>query len=136
MMILHLMGGTAARLDTNWSDYQSAPGAKSFNAEAAALPEQDFRIYLQDRGLGVDGQNLRVPFAALAEAKANGVRPVFNFGVSGEWARPSRAGFPAGEAGDRQRENALADPAYPGQFLADFITTWPARRTASPFSTM
>ena len=68
------------------------------------------------------------------EAKAHGLRPVFNFGVIGEWARPPRSDFPPGEAGDRQWQNALADPALPGQFLADFIAF--AAREKDGFATL
>ncbi|MBL8792124.1 MAG: hypothetical protein JNM45_16650 [Rhizobiales bacterium] len=81
----------------------------------------EFGNYLRDRGFGEHGERLQPPYAALADARKHGVRAVFNFGVSGEWARPSRSGFPAGDEGERQWRDALADPALPGQFLADFI---------------
>lgn len=121
MLLLQLMGGGAARYDTNWSDYQAPPQPNSFSAKAASLSDDRFRDYLRRRGYGAGGQNLRPPLDGLREADRRNIRAVFNFGVIPEWAAPARADFPAGEAGEQQWRNALADPALPGEFLHDFI---------------
>ena len=121
LMWLHLMGGNAARLDTNWSDYQAPPQPASFNSAAAGLSDGRFRDYLMRRGYGAAGENLRPPLDNLRTAERNGVKPVFNFGIIRDWAMRPRADFPQTPAGQRQWENALADPASPGEFLHDFI---------------
>ncbi len=121
MLWLQLMGGTAARYDTSWSDYQAPPQPNSFSLRAASLPDGRFRDYLRRRGYGSAGQNLRPPLDALREARRLGIRPVFNFGIIRDWAMPPRTDFPADAAGERQWLHSLSDPALPGEFLHDFI---------------
>jgi hypothetical protein len=121
MLLLQLMGGQAARYDTNWSDYQAPPQPNSFSTQIATLPDGRFRDYLRRRGYGTGGQNLRPPLDALRDAKNLGIRPVFNFGVIRDWSMPPREAFPANEAGELQWLRSLANPAYPGEFLHDFI---------------
>lgn len=121
MVWLQLMGGGAARYDTNWSDYQAPPQPNSFSTSAASLSDNRFRDYLRRRGYGTGGQNLRPPLDALREAKARGIRTVFNFGVIRDWAMPPRSDFPADAAGERRWLHSLANPALPGEFLHDFI---------------
>jgi len=121
MLWLQLMGGGAARYDTNWSDYQAPPQPNSFSTSAASLSDNRFRDYLRRRGYGTGGQNLRPPLDALREAKASGIRTVFNFGIIRDWAMPPRSDFPTDAAGERRWLHSLSDPALPGEFLHDFI---------------
>ncbi len=121
MLWLQLMGGTAARYDTNWSDYQAPPQPNAFSLQAASLSDGRFRDYLRRRGYGSAGQNLRPPLDALREAQRLGIRPVFNFGIIRDRAMPPRTDFPADAAGERQWLHSLSDPALPGEFLHDFI---------------
>ncbi|NMD06975.1 MAG: hypothetical protein GYA66_03245, partial [Phyllobacteriaceae bacterium] len=121
MLWLQLMGGGAARYDTNWSDYQAPPQPKSFSLKAAGFDDRRYAQYLVKRGYGEDGVNLHAPVWDLKAALKGGIRPVFNFGIIRDWAMRPRTDFAADAAGERQWLHALADPASPGEFLHDFI---------------
>ncbi len=121
MLWLQLMGGGAARYDTNWSQYQAPPQPKSFSSRAAGYSAAKYAKYLEARGYGKRGVNLAEPFADLNEARRKNIRPVFNFGVLRDWAMAPRSTFPADAIGERRWETSVGDPSTPGQFLHDFI---------------
>ncbi len=112
MQRLASTGGGAARLDTNWSDYQTTPQANSFNANSASLTGVAYDNYLISRGyLSAIGNtpSLYWPYSSLLTADQNNINTIFNFGVNPTWAQGSGGA------------SSLANPAYVGQFLADFI---------------
>ena len=127
-------GSTSARLDTNWSNFQSAPKTK-FNPQSAKLKPLAYTQYLSNRGYGENGSNLFEAYQALQQAYVAHQKVIFNFGVIPEWARQPASNFATWKSGINQEfsfhptaqqitfltENSLANTADVGQFLADFI---------------
>ena len=127
-------GGTAARIDTNWQNFQSQPKI-AFNPSASKLKPAQYLRYLSDRGYGENGKNLYEAYQDLHNAYLLGIKSVFNFGVIPDWARQPASNFTTWKSGvnheftyhptpnqiARLTENSLANPDDVGQFIADFI---------------
>ena len=134
MNVLKQTGGTAARNDTNWQNFQSKPKI-AFNPNASKLKPAQYLRYLNDRGYGENGGNLYEAYNDLHNAHLLGLKSVFNFGVIPQWARQPASNFTAWKSGThheftfhptpiqvaRLTENSLANPDNVGQFLADLI---------------
>jgi RTX calcium-binding nonapeptide repeat (4 copies) len=129
-----IAGSKAARIDTNWASFQTAPRIK-FNPQSAKLNPLSYAKYLIDRGYGVNGANLFDAYLSLHQSYAAHQTPIFNFGVVPEWARQPVANFKNWKVGINREfsfqptpeqtaflvENSLSNTDDVGQFLADLI---------------
>ena len=72
-------GGTAARIDTNWQNFQSQPKI-AFDPSAIKVKPAQYLRYLRDRGYGENGKNLYEAYHDLHNSYLLGLKSIFNFG--------------------------------------------------------
>jgi RTX calcium-binding nonapeptide repeat (4 copies) len=116
--IIKEMGGTVVRRNTYWDAYQvaGASGILAFDASSVDFSESDYARYLEARGYGPSGENLRGPFQDIDAALQLELKELFNLNVIPAWAkRYPDAQFP------ETRAYYLANNAAMGEFLFDFI---------------
>lgn len=129
-----ITGSKAARIDTNWANFQTAPKVK-FNPQSTKLKPSAYNQYLGERGYGKNGTNLFEAYQALHQTYAAHQKPIFNFGVIPVWAQQPASNFTNWKSGINQEfsfhpskeqiaflvENSLSNTDDVGQFLADLI---------------